>query len=102
MPIPLSVGDRVHLSGGYDFEPPWLQGQSRYLGTVSAFIPGQNQTPAAVIQHDCPISADNITGETLVLELRYVGAEWTEQNFVHVELCDFSSEAKALAASTTG
>jgi len=91
----LAVGDQVELSGGYDMEPSWLGGQSSYRGIVSAFIPGQNSQPAAVVKLGVPITADGVTGDVVVLELRYVGATWKDTETVHVELCDFVPDAKA-------
>ena len=90
----LSIGDRVRLSGGYDMEPNWLQGNEHYLGTVVAFIPGQNVESAAVVRLDSPILVDGISGSVVVLELRYVSAHWLGENIVHVELCDFEPEPK--------
>lgn len=90
----LRVGDRVELSGGYDMEPRWLAGREFVLGSLVGFIPGQNKNPAAVVKLDTPISIDGLTGDTLVLELRYVGAEWRATEIVHVELCDFAPEPK--------
>ena len=86
----LSVGDKVRLGGGYDFEPPWLQGNPPVsTGTVIAFIPGQNDTLAAVVRLDQAITVSAVTGDIVVLELRHRGANWSDTNFVHVELCDF-------------
>ena len=90
----LHVGDRVRLSGGYDMEPPWLQGHREYFGTVISFIPGQNDGPAATIQLESPIPIDGILATIAVLELRYVGATWNSRNTVHIELCDFEPEPK--------
>lgn len=90
----LQLGDRVRLSGGYDMEPAWLSGLPFILGTVTSFIPGQNISPAAVIELDAPIKVGGITGSTLVLELRCKGAAWALTETVHVELCDFSPEPK--------
>ena len=64
-------------------------------GTLVAFIPGQNAEPAAVVKLDAPITVDEVTGELLVLELRYTGATWRETETVHVELCSFIPEPKA-------
>ena len=91
----LSVGDRIRLSGGYDFEPKWLQGKSELFGMAVKFIPGQNENPAAVIELDEPISVDGIEGRTVVLELRFLGATWGTTETVHIELCDFVPEDKA-------
>lgn len=94
MPVGLRIGDRVRLSGGYDPEPNWLQGQSAYTGTVLRFIPGQNAAPAAVVQLDRMLEGGTAMCEIAVLELRYANRVWTDENVVHVELCDFIPEAK--------
>ena len=91
----LSIGTRLHLSGGYDFEPRWLTHGDHHLGTVIAFIPGQNAQPAAVVKLGAPITVEGTTGDIVVLELRYVGATWKETETVHVELCEFNPEPKA-------
>jgi len=88
----LNVGDKIRLSGGYDMEPKWLAGKNFHSGTVTEFIPGQNQTPAAVVKLDAPITFDETTGDIVVLELRYEGAKWAEKEIVHVELCNFIPE----------
>lgn len=91
----LQTGDRIRVGGGYDMEPPWPCGMDACCGTVKAFIPGQNDTPAAVVVLDDVVVSEGIRGRYLVLELRYAGAEWKETETVHVELCDFEPEAKA-------
>ena len=90
----LSVGDRLRLSGGYDPAPAWLDGQQHRMATITRFIPGQHDAPAAVAHLDAPISIDLTTGQVVVLELRYEGASWVGSNTVHIELCDFEPEAK--------
>ena len=84
----------MRLSGGYDTDPAWLTGRTGLEGTVSRFIPGQNATPAAVIQLDEPITAGEVTGDKVVLELRYAGAVWASTGTVHIERCAFSPEPK--------
>ncbi len=95
MPTEVFVGDRIRLSGGYDQGPGWLCGASHFDGVIAAFIPGQNVQQAAVVRLESPITFEGVTGEYVVLELRYGGAEWNETDTVHVELCDFYPEAKA-------
>lgn len=90
----LSVGDRLRLSGGYEIDPPWLHGQQHRTATVTRFIPGQNDAPAVVAHLDSPITSDQLTAHIVVLELRYEGASWGEENTVHIELCDFEPEPK--------
>ena len=91
---PLEQGDRVFVSGGYDPDPQWLGGRDGFAGTIERFIPGQNQEPAAVIRTDSPVSASGVTGNVLVMELRWVGATWRSGAVAHVELCDFEPDAK--------
>ena len=75
-------------------EPSWLQGKPNQTATITRFIPGQNDSPAMVVRLDAPIAIDQITGQVLVLELRYNGASWDKTNTVHIELCDFEPEPK--------
>jgi hypothetical protein len=90
----LKVGDRIKLYGGYDMEPVWLCGKDIHLGKVSSFIPGMHNQPAAVVKLDDPITVDGITGNIVVMELRHVGAKWTANETVGLELCDFEPEPK--------
>jgi len=85
----IQTGDRIKVSGGYDFEPEWLDGSESVTGVVVAFMPGQNDRPAAVIKLETRIRFGDVMGDILVLELRYVGADWSPTGIVHVELCDF-------------
>ncbi|MHA2427986.1 MAG: hypothetical protein ACXADB_08185 [Candidatus Hermodarchaeia archaeon] len=52
----LTVGDRIWLHGDYDMEPKWLGSEEGYFGRVIFFIPGQNETPAAVVRLEKPIA----------------------------------------------
>ena len=90
----LEVGHYIYLSGGYDMKPEWLGENGGYYGKVIAFIPGQNKTLAAVVKLDSPIEVKELSGDIVVLELRYAGAEWKQSENVHVELCNFMPEAK--------
>ncbi len=90
----LEVRNRVYLSGGYSVNAVWLGGGEGYSGEVIAFIPGKNEKSAAVVKVDSPIEANEMSGNIVVLELRFVGADWSESEVVNVELCDFMPEAK--------
>lgn len=90
----IGAGTRLRLWGGYDMEPRWLMGRSFYTGVVARVIPGQNGNEAMVVRLDTPITVDGVTGDIVVLELRYVGATWEGEGVVHIELCDFEPEAR--------
>ena len=95
----LKIGDRIRLSGGYNREPTYLQNPPSIerTGSVINFIIGQNSSPAALVKLDSMITGEKITGEIVVLELRYVGQTWecSGPNIVHIELCDFIPENKS-------
>ena len=95
----MAVGDRVVVCGGYDMDPEWLAvSTTGYLGRVIAFIPGQNERRAAVVELDSelvlPEGAGALRGREarggfLVLELGHVGTTWaTPEPRIHVELCE--------------
>jgi hypothetical protein len=94
---PLQVGDKIELSGGYNYDPLFLKNPpaSKRNGTIIQFIKGQNESPAAVVKLDQKFSGENVTGDIVVLELRYGGQTWQEPTPVHIELCDFMPEDKA-------
>lgn len=94
--VPLSPGQRVLVTGGYDPEPDWLAGGTGHRATIERFIPG-NAQPALVVRTDEAVSANGTSGHTLVLQLRYTGASWTSGAVVHVELCDFEPTPEAWA-----
>lgn len=92
----IEVGNRIRLSGGYDFEPQWLGGRSFVEGRVTGWVPGQNEEPACVVLLDDTLSAEGlvhgdrreVTGRHVVLQLRYRDAQWENSGVVHVELCE--------------
>jgi hypothetical protein len=87
---PLKVGDKIQLFGGYDFDPIFLKNppaEYRY-GTVISFIKNDNRTNA-VVRLDQAITGEEITGDILVLSLRYVDQTWQEPSPVHIYLCNY-------------
>lgn len=93
---PLQIGDKIELTGGYDYDPLYLKSppSSKRSGVIVQFIEGQNEEPAAVVKLDEEISGQKITGDIIILELRHVGQTWQEPTPVHIELCDFMPENK--------
>ena len=93
----LDVGNKVQLSGGYDYDPIYLKKPqaSKRTGTIIQFIKGQNTMDAAVVKLDEIIYGEKLSGDIVVLELRQVGATWLDSKpIVHIELCDFIPENK--------
>ena len=88
----IKPGDRLLLSGGYDFSPRWLCGRQSHIGTVVGLLPGQGEQSAVLLKLDAPIEVDGISGDFLVLETRYAGKIWADKGIVHVELCDFEPD----------
>jgi hypothetical protein len=104
------TGTAVTISGGYDFEPLWLAGKEHVAGQVEKWLPGQNTKPALVVRLDEPLTAsglvrgkrEHLTGEFVVLELRYAGQEWESSGTVHVELCGTEPDDKTWAEREAG
>jgi hypothetical protein len=92
----LEVGDKIELFGGYDYDPLYLKNpsSSKRTGIVTKFIKGQNASSAAVVKLDNKITGDSLTGDIIVLELRYERQTWLTTGPVHIELCDFEPENK--------
>lgn len=92
----LEIGDTVKLFGGYDYDPLFLKipPADERIGVVINFIAGQNKKEVAVIKFDEEISGREISGDILVIQLRYVDQTWNDPNPVHIELCDFVPENK--------
>ncbi len=91
----IKKGNNVYISGGYDYEIKWLNGKDGYYAKVIDFIPGQNDKPAILVKfYNTIVTADNLSGDYAVLELRYEGAKWDNNEIVHIELCDFIPEKK--------
>jgi len=94
----LKVGDKIELSGGYDYEIKYLQdppANSRF-GTVIKFIRNHRRYEdySVVVKLTEPIIANSITGDILVLSTRYERQMWIYTGIVHLELCEKIPEAK--------
>jgi hypothetical protein len=104
--IPFVVGDRVLVTGGYDFEPDWLQGGYGYTGTIRELrgkfavvlldselrLPSiDRKDPAWRIagrRIDDPERIGSPRGTWLLLQQGWVGSVWNEPtDRLHVVLC---------------
>jgi hypothetical protein len=96
------TGRRIRLSGGYDMDPMWLADRDHYDGTVEGFIAGMGEIPELVVRLDEALSVAGMTGNIVVLDLRFAGHEWTRSETVGIELCDFVPEDKPPRARRRG
>jgi hypothetical protein len=100
------VGDRVRVTGGYDMEPEWLQGDDGYAGTI---IEVHGDWAAVELDRELQLSASDQSegwadfgsgaarqtgvlrvarGRWLALAQAWEGGEWREPiGRVHVSLC---------------
>jgi hypothetical protein len=95
------VGDRVVVTGGYDYEPAWLRGGDGYIGTIVEL-----DGSVAVVEVDEEITLDGswedfgegaaqalrtvskAQGRWLALLQGWVGGKWTNPTGrLHVGLC---------------
>jgi len=72
----MKPGDRIRIFGGHD-DNSVLRTVDELRGWVISFVPGyEPDTLAAVVRLDSPVSTNGVTGDVLVMELRYEGASW--------------------------
>ena len=92
----LGIGDKIKFKGGYDYDPLFLKYPPKRdrIGKIIRTIPGQNKEDALVVKLDFPITGKKITGDILIMELRYEGQTWATDGPVHLELCNFMPEEK--------
>jgi hypothetical protein len=84
----LTVGDRIELFGGYDYEPRYLQNPKAdsKAGTVLKFIDSERGDKSAVVELDEQIVGDSITTKIIVINARYEKQDWSTNGPVHLEL----------------
>ena len=71
----MNVGARIRITAGDAEDLPQLPD-----GVVIAFIPGYAPHQAAALLHlDTPITVGAVTGDSVVMELRYEGAVWDRE-----------------------
>ena len=95
--MPLPLGSRIAVGGGYDMEPGWLPAGERATGTVSNWLPTRGRADGCLVRLDGPLTASGLThggrgeertGDHLLLSTRYVGQGWDgDERTVHVSLC---------------
>ena len=89
---PYRIGQGVVLSGGYDMDPKWLQGQERRYAHIVKEKPRNDSPCALVVEFDKPFEIDGYQARFAVLQLRYVGARWRTGETCHIVVSDVLPE----------
>ena len=96
------------MSGGYESRPTWMGGKQSFDGTIVRFVPGTHEPRAAVVRLDAPISLTDVrngktvAGDVLILELRFLGAQWKDSETVQIELRNSLPERKPATERSHG
>lgn len=81
----IHLGDKISLKGGYDGDPEWLKGVPQgFLGTAKKFLAQNTGEPLLVLELENEASIMGVTGNYLILSLRYVEAKWEDKGICHV------------------
>lgn len=89
----LKIGDRIRITGGYDMNPPWLNGGSGYDGVVTGFFENEIQKRhgdsaiSVAIEFDNEIECKGVKAKYGYLLTRYADQIWESENHgIHVYL----------------
>jgi hypothetical protein len=81
----VEIGDRLLVTGGYDYNPRWLKGRDGCVGTVIRFLwEGNDRKRKLVLDLGEDFHTCEFSGRYLILFLRYPGSSWEDEGIVHV------------------
>jgi len=81
----VEIGDRLLVTGGYDYNPKWLKGRDGCAGTVIRFLwEGSDRNQKLVLDLGEDFQTCEFSGRYLILFLRDPGANWDDNGVVHV------------------
>ena len=81
----VEIGDRLEVTGGYDYDPKWLKGKEGCVGTVVGFLwEGEDRRQKLVLDLGEDFHTCEFKGRYLVLFLRNPGSQWEDEGVVHV------------------
>jgi hypothetical protein len=87
----LKIGDRIELSGGYDYEIKYLENPParERVGTVINFMRNSRKFEdySAIVKLDGLITANSVISDIIILSTRYENQEWGYTGIVHIVLC---------------
>ena len=81
----VEIGDRLVVTGGYDYDPKWLKGKEGCVGTVIRFLwEGENRKRKLVLDLGEDFNTCGFKGRYLILFLRESRTTWEDEGEVHV------------------
>jgi len=81
----VEIGDKLLVTGGYDYNPRWLKGRDGCSGTVIRFLwEGLDRNSKLVLDLGEDFHTCEFSGRYLILFLRHPGSNWEDNGVVHV------------------
>lgn len=81
----VEIGDRLKVTGGYEYDPNWLKGKDGCVGTVIRFLwEGDDRRKKLVLDLGEDFTTCEFKGRYLILFLRDSGDHWEDEGVVHV------------------
>ena len=81
----VEIGDRLIVTGGYEYDPNWLKGKEGCVGTVIRFLwVGEDRKRKLVLDLGEDFDTCEFRGRYLILFLREAGSHWEDEGVVHV------------------
>lgn len=83
--VMVELGDKLLVTGGYDYNPRWLRGREGCVGTVVRFLwEGSDRKKKLVLDLGDDFSTCEFRGRYLILFLRDPDSDWEDKGVVHV------------------
>lgn len=81
----VEIGDRLMVTGGYEYDPNWLKGKEGCTGTVIRFLwEGDDRRKKLVLDLGEEFTTCEFKGRYLILFLRGDNDLWEDEGVVHV------------------
>jgi len=81
----VEIGDKLLVTGGYDYDPNWLKGKEGCVGKVIRFLwEGEERNKKLVLDLGEEFHTCEFSGRYLILFLRDPGSNWEDTGVVHV------------------
>ncbi len=81
----VEIGDKLLVTGGYDYDPRWLKDREGCMGTVVRFLwEGNDRRSKLVLDLGEDFHTCEFSGRYLILYLRKPGSSWEDNGVVHV------------------